>query len=199
MSIKNKKLILIALVLVIAAGAYVSAQIGTAPGGHKTKPVQNDAIAADAGSAQTNPEHQFNNSVTWSLLKLLGALVLVVAGIYGFVYILRKMMGRKFSGNRGNDLIEVLETTYIEQKKSLSLVRFHDRAVLIGTADSGINVLAELDAEQTARILSECATQKTNPGFGNILKDAKTRMMSLGMGMRKAEKESVKTERPQTV
>nr|MBN2278328.1 flagellar biosynthetic protein FliO [candidate division Zixibacteria bacterium] len=201
MSTKNKKLVLIIIVLIISAGAYISTHFDGArantTGTTATGLEETASVSGDGTTSPTTPV--FQDSVAWSLIKLLGALVVVVAGIYGFVFILRRMMGRKFSGNGNRKLIEVIETTYLEQKKSISLVRFYDRAVLVGSAESGINILAELNPEETAKILALGSAEKMGPSFRSLLKAAGNRMMSLGMGKAGADLTSVTSDRPQTV
>jgi flagellar biosynthetic protein FliO len=124
--------------------------------------------------------------------------LIVVIGIYGFLYVLRKMMGSKFSGNRKSRMIDVMETAYIAQKRSVSLIRFHDRSILVGVSDNSIQPLAELSAEETSKILAEYAEEKPAPGFRNILGDAKEKFKSwnitaLGAGGRAAESKPAPT------
>jgi flagellar biosynthetic protein FliO len=122
-----------------------------------------------------------NDSMIWPLLKLAGALTLVIGGIYGFLFLLRKMMGARLSSNRQNQLIEVVETAYIAQKKSVSLIRFADRAVLVGVAENGISALAELSPEETAEISSGMETKKA-AGFKNIFSRARGKYINIAAG-----------------
>ena len=194
MSQRSKKILLIVFIIIIVSTALLVSQFGNVSAGDALKPAGGDVPAAD-NSEQVAP---LNVSVYWSLAKLLTALVVVVAGIYGFLYILKRMMGSKLSGNRDEKIIEVLETTYVAQKKSVSLIRYADRAVLVGVADSGINVLAELDNEQTAKILSEYAAEKPSTGFAGVMNDAKNKLASLNIGKLKSARLDSEKKRPQT-
>jgi len=194
MSQRNKKILLIILIIIIVSTALLVSQFGNVSAGDALKPAGGESPAADI-SGQVSP---LNESVYWSLAKLLAALMVVVAGIYGFLYILRRMMGNKLSGNRNQQIIEVLETTYVAQKKSVSLIRYADRAVLVGVADTGINILAELDVEQTAKILSEYATEKPLTGFAGVMNDAKIKLAGLNIGKLKSARLDSDKKRPQT-
>jgi len=150
-----------------------------------------DADAGITGLAESD-------SITMSMVKLILALVVVVVAIYGFLYLLRRMMGPKFSGNRTNNMIEVLETVYVAQKRSVSLVRFHDRAVLVGIGDNGIQPLAEMTAEETARAVATYAEGKPVAGFKNVLSDARVKLKTWNMAGNKRVEARGKIEKPQT-
>jgi flagellar biosynthetic protein FliO len=178
MSKKSKRTLIIILVIIIVSASFMAAKFGVvsanspeeSSGLYKANPEKNQSPMAETGS------------ITTALIKLLGALIVVVAGIYGFLLLLRKMMGRKFSGNRNNNLLEVIETTYVAQKKTVSLVRFADRAVLIGIGENNISVLAEMDEEETANILANAFVERdTAAGFKNFLSEARTKIMGLNM------------------
>ena len=126
MNKKSKRILIIILVIIIVSASFMAAKFGIvsanspeeSPGLYKADQEQNQNPVAETGS------------ITSALVKLLGALIVVVVGIYGFLLMLRKMMGRKFSGNRNNNLLEGIETTYVAQKKTVSLVRFADDTAL---------------------------------------------------------------------
>ncbi|MCP4704310.1 MAG: flagellar biosynthetic protein FliO, partial [candidate division Zixibacteria bacterium] len=120
-------------------------------------------------------------SLVGPLVKLILALVAVVGGIYGFLMVLRKMMGSKFSANKGNHQLETIETTYIAQKKSVSLIRYGEKAVLVGVADNSISVLAELDREETKKIISDYTVGKRETGFKSVFAGAREKVRSFDM------------------
>jgi flagellar biosynthetic protein FliO len=189
----NKTLIRI-LLLVIVSAAFILARYGSASADPLEGQVKtiSEQKTDDQQSVQSKSSGNLfnatgeNDSMVIPLLKLFGALVVVVAAIYGFLLILRKMMGSKLSGNRSNSLIEVLETTHVGQKKSVSLVRYHDRSVLIGVADNSISVLAELDSVETGKILSGVSAGSPSNGFENILHHARRKIGNIGMKKIKA-------------
>jgi flagellar biogenesis protein FliO len=61
-----------------------------------------------------------------SLIKMLVALGVVVVCIYVGIFLLKKLVAKRHFGRSGNALLEVIETAYIDPKKSLSLVRVAD-------------------------------------------------------------------------
>ena len=197
MNRKNTKTVIVIVVLLLVFSGVVISRIGNVAATSSDPPVEPTVAAEQEETDAQTGKAVFEESMVFSLAKLLGALVVVVAAIYGFLYILRRMMGQKFSGNRSDSLIEVLETAYVAQKKTVSLVRFHDRAVLIGVGESGISALAELDPEETARILADFTKEKSAPGFRGVLKDARSKLMSLSMGKLKAQM-ARDAKRPQT-
>jgi flagellar biosynthetic protein FliO len=158
-----------------------------------------DSLSTSA-TVSVGPETRVeSDSMIWPLLKLVGALILVIGGIYGFLYVLKKMMGTKLSSNKEHRLLEVLETTYIAQKKSVSLIRVADRAVLVGVTEGSITPLAELGNDETSKILNEFAAEKAPSGFKNILGEAKERFKTLNMRKTKPAEVIAEIERPQTV
>jgi flagellar biosynthetic protein FliO len=199
MSKKSKKTLLIILIIIVVSTGFIIAKFGSVSAGNvdpneignSENPAQKDN---SAGSQIMAPD----TSMIIPLIKLIGVLMLVVACIYGFIYVLKKMMGQKFSSNKKDNLIEVLETSYIAQKKSISLVRFVDRSVLVGVYDTGITVLAELNQDETTKIMADYAVSKPVSGFKNILKDARKSITSLNARRIKTIRISKDSESPQT-
>jgi flagellar biosynthetic protein FliO len=165
-------LIMIATILTVSRAGHVAAVSPKA----QHSDVFIDSPSAVNAVADRSTKSVDNDSMIISMAKLLAALAVVVAGIYGFLYLLRKMMGSKLSSNRNSRLIEVLETTYIAQKKSVSLIRFSDRSILVGISDGNITPLAELNPEETTRAMEESVSEKTSKGFKNILSEARDKI-----------------------
>lgn len=94
-------------------------------------------------------EVQKGNEISFvrALVKGLGALILILALIYGFVWILRFFMNKKSFGNPTSDQIRVLSTTYIAPKKSVALLQVYEKAILIGVSENSMTTLTELDEE----------------------------------------------------
>lgn len=200
MSIRTKKILLLLLIIIVVSTGFIIAKFGAATAGNNST----NEIAQALKSEQNNETEEKPiglpdaGSMFMPLVKLIGVLLLVVAGIYGFIYMLRRMMGGKFSSNKKDNLIEVLETSYIAQKKSIALVRFTDRAVLVGVGESGINVLAELDPDDTAKIMASQTVKKPVTGFKGMLADARKSLTSLNMRKAKELQITRDTKEPQT-
>lgn len=155
-------------------------------------PVTSAELKADA-SASNNAGGTtgFYSSVTPSLFKIISALVIVIVCIYAGVYLLKRMMGRKYSGNRQHNLLEVIETTYVAPKKSVTLLRVAEKAVLVGMSENQITVLTELDADQTRDVLASIKPEPHPENFGSVLKMATEKIKEFGL--RKTKKTALET------
>jgi len=189
---KRKGLTFKIIILLIVSAAFVLAKFGTAGATEYTPFLDGKPVSHSDASAQVPSENMTTpafgkgggDSLLWPMLKLVGALLLVVAAIYGFLFVLKKMMGQ---GSRsGGRLIEVLESSAIGPKKSVALVRYTDKAVLVGIADNSISVLAELSPEETGKILQESNPGRTPAGFKGVLDSARGRLDTLGLTKFKA-------------
>ncbi len=114
-----------------------------------------------------------------SLFKVGGALVVVILSIYLGLYILKRMMGRKYSGNKKNNVMEVLETTYIGPKKSISLIRVAGKSVLVASTESQISLLTEMDSDETKEILREIDVEIEPDLFQNMLNSASKKIKEI--------------------
>jgi flagellar biosynthetic protein FliO len=178
MNKKTKRLIFIILIFIVVSASFIMARFAGVSAGGQTSGV---GVATEdiAATDQQTIEYASSGSVYWALLKLIAALAVVIGGIYGFIYLLRRMMGQKISGRNRDGLIEVMETAYLGPKKSVSLVRFSDRAVLIGSGNDHISVLAELSQEETTKLLARKEIVKNTIGFKTVFTDARHRLLKL--------------------
>lgn len=193
------------IILLIVSAAFILARFGIVSA-QEAETSEKSAVMAQIDNPQDKAESiglsgnpPNNESLAGPLIKLLLALVAVVGGIYGFLIVLRRMMGSKFSANKGNRLLETIETTYIAQKKSVSLIRYGEKAVLVGVAENSISVLAELSSDETKKIIADCSAGKREAGFQSVLAGARDKLRSFDMkklGMPWVPKE---TDRPQEV
>ena len=136
-----------------------------------------ESLAANkAVTEQTQAEQEYGGFATDalpSLMKVGFALLVVVIAIYAGVYLLKRMMGKKYSGNKKQNLLEVLETTYIGPKKSISLIKVADKSVLVASTDSQISMLTEMDSEATKEILSQISVEEEQTDqFATLFKSA---------------------------
>lgn len=141
---------------------------------------------AQATATEDNLTSAMATSAVPSLLKMFSALVVVVLCIYAGIFLLKRTMGRRYTGNRQNSVLEVLETTYVGPKKTVSLIRVADKAVLVGITDGAISVLAELDADQTAEITARENVERESYSFIKMLSAASQKMRSLSPARNRA-------------
>ncbi len=128
-----------------------------------------ESLSKDKGNILPGKEGSSSYS---AVLKMISALVIVIACIYLSMLLIKKGLGKKFSSNKEINVLEVLETTYLAPKKSVSLLRVADKSVLIGITDNQISVLTELGVEETAKLTAGVSTQiQTNQStnFKNIM------------------------------
>ncbi|MCH7886873.1 MAG: flagellar biosynthetic protein FliO [Candidatus Marinimicrobia bacterium] len=82
-----------------------------------------------------------------AMVRGIGALLLIMVLIYGFVWLLRYFMSKKSFGNPTSEYIRVVSTTYVAPKKSVALIQVYDKAVLIGITENSMNMLTELNKD----------------------------------------------------
>ncbi|SYZ74264.1 exported hypothetical protein [Candidatus Zixiibacteriota bacterium] len=202
MSPKKKSLILGFLLMAVLAVLLVTTQLSgiktTAPGGDAALYAADSAVASQT-STVTDSGVVEKESMLWPLVKLVGALTLVVGCIYGFLYLLKRMMGAKLSSNREHRLLEVLETTYISQKKSVALIRVAERSVLVGITEENITPLTELDKDETTQMLGDLAPEKRPVGFKSLLREARGKFSSFNARKIKSTELTDEIKSPQTV
>ena len=128
-------------------------------------------IAQSAPVTESTSEAGTFESAYGSIFKMIAALVLVIACIYGALYLLGRLMGKRGGKAAAGRNLEVLESTYVGPKKSVSLLRVGDRSVLVGVTDTGISMLTELSEQETASLLAAQDAPAEDP-FGKFLKSA---------------------------
>jgi len=184
---KKNSLTLKLIILLLVSAAFILARFGQVMAQTEAPPIEDKVeVAADKPATGEKAIGQFPSgdggpSLTGPVLKLIGALIVVVIGIYGFLFVLKRMMGTRFSGNRKNKLIEIVETTHLAPKKSLSLIRYGKRAVLIGIADGSITALAEIDPEEVEQMLAGTTPTRIETGFKGAFEQARDKMRGISL------------------
>ena len=124
---------------------------------------------------------EFSSSALPSLMRMAGALLVVIICIYAGLYLMKRLVMKRNSNTGRGRLLQVIETTGVAPKKTLSLIRVADKAVLIGMTDSHMSVLTELDAEQTAQIMAVPDTCQETDNFARLLKSVSRRFRQVGV------------------
>lgn len=144
----------------VLGGVIIGIGPADASGTVPTTTVDAQAVPPVAGN--------YYGSVMPSIVKVFGALAVVIACIYGGVYLFKRSLGRKFSGNSRSSALEVLETTHIGPKRVITLLRVNDRAVLIGSTESQVALLTELSSEETAELLAQSKQEPAQADFAKM-------------------------------
>lgn len=177
---RRSRLIIGTIILIALVGVVVINNDRVAA--EKTAGLTTTSDATNTTPGTEQPVPAFTSTALPSMFKVASALVLVVACIYVGVWGLKKTMGKKYSGNRQYNALEVLETTFVAPKKSVSLVRVAGKAVLIGVSENQIAVLTELSREETAEVL---ATVEQEEAVGNsfltFMNSASQKLKDLGL------------------
>ena len=122
-------------------------------------PSQYDLLLKQRGALpQPPPERAFIAQG----LRTLVVLALVVALAYLSLRLLRRFMGKGVLKGSGDE-IRVLARTYVEPKRTLLIVQVGSRFFLIGSAEQGMVMLAELEAKDVP------AARGDNVGIGGKL------------------------------
>jgi len=110
------------------------------------------------------------------LLKLLGALVLILVIIYGSVWLMKRVSQGKLAGK--GDIINVIERRYLAPKQAVCLIRVGEQNLLVGLSEHGINHIADVDISEKSDNLG---IQKNNEKstFNLVLKQARDTLMPL--------------------
>ena len=168
---KQRSIIAIIVILVAAIGILL---------GVNSDPVTADQSAAISGDQAGTTEAMsttLTNSALPSLLRMVSALVIVIACIYGGIFLLRRLMGQRQGRQGQSNILEVLETTSVAPKKTVSLIRVADKAVLVGITETGMSVLTELSPDETAVVLEPVEdVSSPQPDFADSLGNAWSRL-----------------------
>ena len=122
--------------------------------------LNSNTIAKTSPTAESKIEENIIGNAMPSMIRMICALIVVICCIYGGIFLLKRSMGKKYAGG-GNSILEVLETTSVAPKKTISLVKVMDKSVLIGVTENGISMLTELDSEQTKKVLAyQCSAEE---------------------------------------
>jgi len=174
---RRKSLISTLVILAAALTGLALMNIGQGSAVDESALAAMNMAGADTTLAAVSPA-AFNSTALPAIGKMVGALVIVIICIYLAVFLLRRVMGGRYRGKGSTTLLEILESTYVAPKKTISLVRVAEKAVLIGITENNMTVLTELDADQTAVALSgeETVTETDDQQFDQLFERAACRL-----------------------
>jgi len=131
---------------------------------------ENTAGATPAGSASPEPMPSLGGAV----VKVVSSVALVIAVLYGGVYLTRLVSRRTGAGSLKPDTISVLHKRHIAPKKAIYVLAIGSRAMVVGVTDTQISHLADLTADEVASI----KVPETNRA-----KQFKKHLLSFGLGI----------------
>lgn len=179
--VKRRSQLTVIIIVLAALIGVLSINTDPATAVRTEKPIASTLTQAGSGLESSDDDATgFYTSAAPSMFKIISALVIVIVAIYGGVYLLKRMMGKKYTGNRQHNVLEVIETTYVAPKKSVTLLRVADKSVLVGMSENQITVLTELDSDQTREVLASIKTEPETESFGNVLRTATEKIREFG-------------------
>lgn len=122
----------------------------------------------DRGSANLDSlqnESQFDFAGT--LIETFFYLILIGVMIFGFIWILKKINVKTLQSGE-NDLIQVLEKRYLDNKKSIYLVQVLDKIIIVAFNDSNIEKLGEMIIDENMDIQQIKFANKLQAEIGSI-------------------------------
>jgi flagellar protein FliO/FliZ len=154
---KKKAFLLAALLL---AGFCVSAQA--------SQPVDEKSIVLDqpaaSGAVQTTASQSSPSSI-WILLRIIIALALVGAGIYGVVYLLKKTS--RMDG-ASDTFLKSVAALPLAPNRSLQVITAGNQAFLVGITEKSISLISELTDKELIDAMNLEASKKTPVPGGNF-------------------------------
>lgn len=122
-------------------------------------PPSGESEDADRLSFMAEPEHAPVKTEAPSafglLLRTVGALCLIVGLVFGAGWGLKRFGGTRFAAPRADvPALAVLSTVTLGDRRSLAVVRFGERTLLVGSTAQAITLLAEEEAEEPRETLT---------------------------------------------
>ena len=125
--------------------------------------------AGDTGSDIQPP------SSIWSFISLILTLALVAAAIYGIVYFIK----RSSRGKTAHDpFLKVLASAQLSVNRSIHVVNLGEQAWLVGSAESGVHLIGEI---QDKDIINTLLLQDSKKNTGGLSGNFKGLLSRLGM------------------
>ena len=115
-----------------------------------------------------------------SALQMLMALGIVLGGLLGLFYLLKRYLKRDAGGSHGK-LIRVIASQYVGIKKNIALVEVPGAVLVVGISTDNISLLTKIeDKEVLAGLRQE--SSGAMPSFSDQLQRLTMRFRSAGKG-----------------
>jgi flagellar biosynthetic protein FliO len=118
------------------------------------------------------------SSEIWpSLIKLVGALALILVIIYGSVWLLKRFSLGKTPG--GGELISIVDRRFLAPKQALYLIKVGGKHVLVGSSEAGLTAITTVGEEDLAAKPSAAGNAPAESTFNRVLKQARQTFMPM--------------------
>ena len=121
-------------------------------------------------TAQTPAQESFATEAGSSIMRMIVALAIVLACIYGCVFLLKRFGPNKAGRSGEKRMLEMIDSISVGPKKMIAVVRVGERAVVVGITDTQMTSLSELDKDElTDSCLKKTTERKIAPqNFANL-------------------------------
>ncbi len=126
------------------------------------------------------------------IVRMIVVLGGVLGAIYGVFYLLRRATR---GGSGDSPLIEIIGSQQLPGGKSLHLVGVGAQLYLVGGADGGVNLVAEIDDQESIDEIRLRASETTTQPKQTFAEALASIMPSLGMGAKGATKTVLQQQR----
>jgi flagellar biosynthetic protein FliO len=111
----------------------------------------------------TLTQHATSSFASYGLFVLETIAALAVIALAGWAVV--RFGGPRFSLNRKNRRLKLIERLVLEPRRSIHLVEIDGETLLIGTSDRSVSLIKKLDTSETGPA-EEPAPPPSDPGFG---------------------------------
>jgi len=102
----------------------------------------------------------------FEIVKLIFPLLIISLMLYGLLVFVKKYSFKRGGNSLQN--IKVLSNQMIMPKKFLSVVRVNDKLLILGVSENNINLLKEIDADESD-LINQTSTNQ-NQSFADLFK-----------------------------
>ena len=137
----------ILMVLLLLSGCMIG--LGAQEDREQEPPQSEEEIVFDETADQRpedTPAAAVGTLSVWSFVSMALILAGVVAAIYGLFFLLKRMSGQNYADN---NLIRILSTKSLSSTRAVHLVSLGKRYLLVGSAESTVNLIAEIDDKES--------------------------------------------------
>ncbi len=109
-------------------------------------------------------------------VRVLGALLLVLAAIWACRWLMRRLM--RLQGSASNELIKVLSRTMISPKRSILTIQVGQRVLIVADSGQQLSTLCQITDPDEIRAFKGGSSGQSKPAFESVLREEMSRQES---------------------
>jgi flagellar biosynthetic protein FliO len=177
----RRNIITVTVILALALAGLLMVNVGRVSADRASSTFAAQDSTVQASGAVSASDQVTDTGATGAIVKMIGALLLVILIAYGALWLMKRFMGRRYGHRPGGGALEVIESTYVGPQKTISLVRVGNRAVLVGVTDQQVSTLTELSEEETQEIMTCETVPVRRESFAQTLSSAAEKIKEFGL------------------